>query len=74
MDEIVARVTPGAKQRRVERRDDVWHVWVTEPPEHGRANDRVRRLLADELDVPLSSLELIRGAGSRVKVFRLNVV
>lgn len=68
----MARVTPGAKQRHIERRGEVWHVWVTEPPENGRANDRVRRLLADELDVPLSSLTLIRGAGSRTKVFSIS--
>jgi len=71
MDEIIARVTPGASSRRIERRGNVWHVWVTEPPENGRANDRVRRLLADELDVPLSALTLIRGGGSRTKVFKL---
>lgn len=69
--DLIVRVTPGARHEKVEQRGDVWHVAVTEPPEKGRANERVRRLLADALDVPLSSLALRRGGGSRTKVFRL---
>jgi len=46
-------------------------VRITAPPEDGKANDAVLRLLAKALDRPASSLELVRGATSRNKLFRL---
>jgi hypothetical protein len=40
-------------------------------PGAGKANDAVLRLLAKALDRPVSTLELVRGAGSRSKLIRL---
>lgn len=67
--EIIVRATPGARRERIEQRGDVWHVWVTVQPEHGQANDKIKKLLAEALDIPQSSLLLKRGAGSRTKVY-----
>lgn len=44
---------------------------VTEPPEDGRANQAVLRLLADRLGVAPSACTLLRGAGSREKLIRV---
>ena len=46
-------------------------VRTTSPPEVGKVNDEVLRLLAKALDRPVSSLELVRGATSRNKLIRL---
>jgi uncharacterized protein (TIGR00251 family) len=46
-------------------------VRITAPPEDGKANDAVLRLLAKALDRPVSTLELVRGATSRNKLIRL---
>ncbi|WP_346015443.1 DUF167 domain-containing protein [Sphingomonas sp. GC_Shp_1] len=46
-------------------------IRTTAPPENGKANDAVLRLLAKALDRPVSTLELVRGAASRTKVIRL---
>jgi hypothetical protein len=48
-----------------------WHdgrvkIRVTAPPEAGRANQQVSRVLADRLGVPV---ELVRGAAARDKLF-----
>jgi uncharacterized protein YggU (UPF0235/DUF167 family) len=44
---------------------------VTEPPEDGRANQAVLRLLADRLGVAPSACTLLRGAASRAKLIRV---
>ncbi len=46
-------------------------VRVTAAPEAGQANRAVTELLADALDVPLSSVELVRGDASRDKLVRV---
>ena len=46
-------------------------VRTTTPPEDGKANDAVLRLLAKALDQPISTLELVRGFASRNKLIRL---
>ena len=40
---------------------------VRSAPEHGRANEALRTLLAEKLNVSLSSVRLTAGAKSRVK-------
>jgi hypothetical protein len=49
-------------------------VRVAAPPVDDRANEAARSLLADELGVPATAIELVSGARSRQKRFRLRVV
>ena len=46
-------------------------VWVTAPPEGGKANAAVLKLLAKSWRVPKSSLRVVRGAGDRRKVVEI---
>ncbi len=46
-------------------------IYVREPAVDGKANDAVVRLLAAHLGVPRSRVELVSGATSRQKRFRL---
>jgi uncharacterized protein len=68
---IAVRVTPGARVARVEREGAVVRVWVTVPPEGGRANAAVAEALARAIGVAKSRVVLMRGAGSRDKLFRV---
>jgi uncharacterized protein (TIGR00251 family) len=69
------RVSPGAGRARiVGRYGDAWKVRVTAPPEHGRANEAVLRLLADTLALPRASVALVSGHGGRDKVVELTGV
>lgn len=66
------RVQPKARANAVKG----WHgaalrVSVTAAPEDGKANRAVIELLAETFDVPPSSINLVRGAASRDKWFRL---
>jgi uncharacterized protein (TIGR00251 family) len=67
------RVSPGARRPGIAgRHGDAWKVRVAEPPEDGRANEAVLRLLAEALDVPRSAVALVSGHSSRDKIVVLD--
>jgi len=71
-DRITVRVTAGAAMDRVTRGENGhYRVYVTVPPENGKANAQVLRLLARELGVAKSQLEILRGATGRDKIIRV---
>ncbi|HTZ07285.1 MAG TPA: DUF167 domain-containing protein [Gaiellaceae bacterium] len=66
------RVIPGAPSDGiVGRHGEAWKVRVAAPPEDGRANDAVVRLLARTLGVARGDVTLVAGHGSRDKVVEL---
>jgi uncharacterized protein len=66
------RVSPGAGRAAiVGRHGDAWKVRVTAPPEHGRANEAVLRLLATTLAVPREAVSLVSGHSGRDKIVEL---
>jgi uncharacterized protein YggU (UPF0235/DUF167 family) len=52
--------------------DGSWRIEVQAPPEAGRANDAVVRLLAGVLDVARSGVRVVTGQGSRTKVIEVD--
>jgi uncharacterized protein len=65
---FVVRVTPRASHDAVEGEyQGALKVRVTAPPVDDRANDAVRRLLAERLKVPLSAVKILAGEKSRNK-------
>ncbi|MFC0279516.1 DUF167 domain-containing protein [Falsigemmobacter intermedius] len=70
--EIRLRVTPRGGRDAIEETADGLKVRVSAPPEDGRANDAVRRLLAKAMGVAQTRLTLVRGATSREKCFRFD--
>jgi len=70
---LEVRVSPGASADAIAlpAPGGLLAVRTTAPPEDGKANDAVLRLLAKALDRPVSTLELVRGAASRNKLIRL---
>jgi len=66
------RVAPGAARASVVgRHGDAWKVRVAAPPEGGRANDAVVRLLADTLALPREAVTLVSGHAARDKIVEL---
>lgn len=68
---LAVRVTPGARVEVLEVEDGRLLAKVRAKPEDGKANDAVRDLLARALEIAPSRLELLRGATSREKQFRI---
>lgn len=63
---------PGAKRTEVQGlHGDALKIRVAAPPLEGRANDEIRRFLADILAVPLRDVELVSGDKSRSKRFSI---
>jgi uncharacterized protein (TIGR00251 family) len=70
--DLRVRLTPRADRDAVTAvADGVVHVRVTAPPADGRANESLRRLLAKQLRVPRSTVELVRGHTAREKTVRV---
>ena len=66
------RVSPrAARAGVVGRHGEAWKVRVAAPPEAGRANDAVVRLLAETLSVPRTAVTVVSGHGARDKVVEL---
>jgi uncharacterized protein len=67
------RVSPGARRTEVVgRHGDAWKVRVSAPPEDGRANDAVLKLLAERVGLPRRALSLVSGHSGRDKVVHLD--
>ncbi|MFN2628926.1 MAG: DUF167 domain-containing protein [Gaiellaceae bacterium] len=67
------RVSPGSGRAGiVGRHGGAWKVRVTAPPEHGRANEAVLRLLSDVLSVPRQDLSIVSGHTAREKIVALD--
>lgn len=69
---VQLRVSPGASRSVVVgRHGAAWKVRVAAPPEGGRANDALVRLLAETLRVPAADVSIVSGHGSRDKTISL---
>jgi uncharacterized protein (TIGR00251 family) len=69
---IALKVVPGAtRDRIVGAYGEALKVAVTQPPEDGRANDAVEKLLREQLCLPRRQAALVGGFHSRDKVLRV---
>jgi uncharacterized protein (TIGR00251 family) len=72
---VSVRIQPRSKRDAIEgERDGALVVRVTAPPVEGRANAALCKLLAKAAGVPPSHAAVVRGAGARDKVVRLDGV
>lgn len=59
------------KNKIVQKSADTYEIWVKAPAQEGRANEAVRAVLAQQLNVAENKLSLIKGATSPAKIFLL---
>jgi hypothetical protein len=70
---IYVKVTPRAGKNEILKiSDGEYKVKVTAVPEKGKANEAVIDLLADFFDVPKSSLSIVGGKSTRVKIIDIS--
>ena len=72
-DIVSVRVKPDSRKGPLVETgaDGALTIYVREPAADGKANAAVLRLLAEHLGVPRSRIELVSGATSRLKRFRI---
>lgn len=51
--------------------DTIFKIWVTEPPEKGKANKQVIELLAKHFKIPKSHISIKAGTTSKEKLFEI---
>jgi len=72
--ELSVHAQPGAGRTQITgRHGDALKIRVAVPPEHGRANDALIKVLAEVFGVATSAVSLLSGDKSRTKRFRLVV-
>jgi hypothetical protein len=72
--ELNVHAQPGAGRTQITgRHGDALKIRVAVPPEHGRANDALAKVLADVFGVATSAVSIVAGEKSRTKRFRLAV-
>ena len=71
--QLQVKVVPGASRNEVTGwLGEALKIRVQAPPEKGKANKAVIRILSELLEVPRRQIELVRGAGSQNKVFAVD--
>ncbi len=71
------RLTPKSSRDALEGVDTlsdgrrVFKARVRAVPENGKANEALRRVVADALDAPLSAVSLTQGASGRIKTLAI---
>ncbi len=67
---IKVQVTADAKREKVTRKSaERYDIAVKEPAEMNLANNRLREILSEELDVPIAKIRLISGHHHPHKIF-----
>ncbi|HWP92957.1 MAG TPA: DUF167 domain-containing protein [Thermodesulfobacteriota bacterium] len=47
-------------------------IRVTAPPEGGKANERLKEIIAEEFGVSKSGVEIVKGQKSRLKIIKIS--
>ncbi len=66
------KVAPRASFNRLQCAAGRIKAWVTAPPIGGEANEAVTKMLAKKLGIAPSRVELVSGASSRAKLFKVD--
>ena len=70
--EIKVKVLPRSSRSEILMRDDLLTVKVSAPPVEGAANKALIALLAEKLGVSKSSIDILSGKKSRLKLLRVH--
>lgn len=70
--DIQVKVVPRAKRDLIREEGGVLKIYTTAPAVEDRANEAVKLALAEHFSVKPRQVELLRGAKSRLKIFRIN--
>jgi hypothetical protein len=70
---LPVRVHPAARRNAITgTHDGALKISLTTPPTDGRANEALMAFLSERLGIPRARIELLTGASSRSKAFRIS--
>lgn len=70
---LFVKVKPGAKTSKFKKIDGThFEVWVKEPPQKGRANEALLKVISANLGIPRSAMSIVSGLKSHRKVIEVN--
>ena len=74
MSRLSVKVSAGAKENQIVEFTENGELWVrvSDPPENGKANKAVIKLLSDKLKIQKSSLRIVMGARHKEKVIAID--
>nr|MDO8115706.1 DUF167 domain-containing protein [Candidatus Sigynarchaeota archaeon] len=71
--DLTVHARPRSRTEEVKQEDDgTYTVHVKEPPDKGKANKAIVRLLAKHFHVPVSDVSIVKGATSTTKIIRID--
>lgn len=63
---------PKSSIEKIENKDEHnFELYFSVPPEKGKANHKVVEMLSDYFKIPKSSINLVSGVKSRIKIFEI---
>ncbi len=69
---LAVKVVPGSTQERIAGwLGDELKIRVRQVPEHGKANEAVRRLLSNTLNLPVGNIRIVSGTASSHKTIEI---
>ncbi len=72
MKRIKVLVKPNVKHEKCEQiSENEFRIAVKEPPQEGRANKAVIRVLSEHLKIPKTHISLLHGTKGKTKVFEI---
>ena len=72
MARLSVRIIPNASRTEIAGREGAtWKIRLAAPPVDGKANEALIEFLSDILDVPKSSIQIIKGHSSKQKILEI---
>ena len=68
---VTIRVVANSRKPRIENEPDRLNIWVREKPQDGKANDSVILAVSKYFNVSRTSVRILRGKKSRLKVLEI---
>jgi len=65
------KVVPNARKNEIKQEENWWKVYLTAPPEKGKANKLLIELLCLKFKVKRSHIKIVRGEKSRHKIVQI---
>lgn len=70
---IYLKVKPSQRFSSIERKEEEWIVRLAAPAIDGQANSELVRFIAQSLNIPKSSVQLVKGQTSRLKCLEIQL-